>query len=161
MKVWNLKLQHLYLPTIFKPFVCQQVFFEQHTDTHTHLNESWQIWKTRASGLFSFSLSFKCSKHGMINYDSSSYIHIIIILIIIYIEHLHFSTSIYHIGKSLIHGWFESWFVHLRFKSLKALEVDRGDGRQEAEIMRQLRCELLNDCHGNPSYPPQSYPPKK
>ena len=81
----------------------------------------------------------------MINYDSSSYIHIIIITIIyIYIEHLHFSTSIYHIGKSLIHGWFESWFVHLRFKSLKALEVDRGDGRQEAEIMRQLRCELLN-----------------
>ena len=109
MKLWNLKLQHAipFQQEIVRALFLLCKFRSWVQNTWKCLNKSWQTWKTRASGLFTSLLA--------LNIPSTVFkimIHLLIYHIIYYIEHLHFSRSIYniyiYIYKSIIHGWFES-----------------------------------------------------
>lgn len=141
MKLWNLKLQHAipFQQEIVRALFLLCKFRSWVQNTWKCLNKSWQTWKTRASGLFTSLLA--------LNIPSTVFkimIHLSIYHIIYYIEHLHFSRSIYniYIYIQIYHTWMV-WVHALCIsgcEARKALEVDRGDGRQEAEIMRQLRC---------------------
>lgn len=117
MKLWNLKLQHAipFQQEIVRALFLLCKFRSWVQNTWKCLNKSWQTWKTRASGLFTSLLA--------LNIPSTVFkimIHLSIYHIIYYIEHLHFSRSIYNIyiytNLSYMDG-LSPCFVHLRLWS--------------------------------------------